>query len=84
MAEHLIPKDDDTDHHKQIRAQAKEPIQTTEDREYRIEEVKNAIAELIHTKPPGEDSITAEIYQKVYTTEIVGSNPTGGMNVCLL
>jgi hypothetical protein len=69
MAEYLIPKDDDTDdtdYHKQIRAQAKEPIQTTEDREYTTEEVKNAIAELKHKKAPGEDSITAEIYQRVY------------------
>ena len=35
MIEHLIPKDDDTDdtkYHKQIRAQAKEQIQTIEDR----------------------------------------------------
>ena len=35
MAEHLIPRDDDTDdmeYHKQIRAQAKEQIQTIEDR----------------------------------------------------
>jgi hypothetical protein len=69
MAEHLIPKDDDTadtEYHKHIREQAKEPIQTKEDREYTMEEVKNAIAELKHKKAPGEDSITAEIFQRVY------------------
>jgi ribonuclease HI len=69
MAEHLIPKDedkDDTDYHKQIRKQVKESIQTAEDREYTIEEVKNAIAELKHKKAPGEDTITAEIYKRVY------------------
>jgi len=46
MAEQLIPKDDDTDdmeYNKQIRAQAKEQIQTIEEREYTAEEVKNAI-----------------------------------------
>jgi hypothetical protein len=66
MAEHLIPKDDDTEYHKQIREQAKEPIQTKEDREYTMEDVKNAIAELKHKKAQGENSITAEIFQRVY------------------
>jgi hypothetical protein len=57
MAEHLIPKDDDTDdteYHKQLRIQVKEPIQTAEYREYTIEEVKNAIAELKHKKSQGK------------------------------
>jgi hypothetical protein len=57
VAEHLIPKDDDTydtEYHKQIRSQAKDPIQTKEDREYTIEEVKNAIAELKHKKRRGK------------------------------
>jgi ribonuclease HI len=69
MAEHLIPKDDeteDTEYHKKLRIQVKEPIQTVEDREYTTEEVKNAIAELKHKKAPGEDNITEEIYQRVY------------------
>jgi len=45
MADYLIPKDeatDDTEHHKKIGLQAKEKIQTTEDREYTTEEIKNA------------------------------------------
>ena len=49
MADYLIPKDeatDDTEHHKKIGLQAKEKIQTTEDREYTTEEIKNAIEEL--------------------------------------
>jgi hypothetical protein len=69
MAEHLIPKDDDTtdtDYHKQIRQQAKEPIQTSEDIEYTTEEGKNVIEEVKPKKAPGEDDITAEIYQRVY------------------
>jgi vacuolar-type H+-ATPase subunit F/Vma7 len=66
MAEHLIPKDDDTEYHKQITEKAKEPIQTKEDREYIMEEVKKAIVELKLKKSAGEDSITAEILQRVY------------------
>jgi len=69
MAEQPIPKDDDTDdtdYHKQIRAQAKEQVQIVEDREYTEEEVKNAIEELKPKKSPGEDDITAEMYQRVY------------------
>jgi len=67
MAEYLIPKEepnDETEQHKQIREQSKE--QATEDREYTIEEVENVIAELKHKKAPGEDAITAEIYQRVH------------------
>ena len=49
-----------------IRLQEKEKIQTKEDREYTTEEIKNAIEELKPKKAPGEDAITAEIYQRVY------------------
>jgi hypothetical protein len=68
MPEHLISKDDtdDTDYHKQTRAQAKEQIQTVEDRENTTEEVKNTIEELKPKKATGEDDIRADIYQSVY------------------
>ena len=69
MVEQPIPKDDDTDdtdYHKQTRAQAKEQTRTVENREYTKEEVKNAIEELNPKKSPGEDDITADIYQRVY------------------
>jgi len=68
MAEHLIPKDDATDDTEQqkIRLQEKEKIQTKEDREFTTEEIKNAIEELKRKKTPGEDAITAEIYERVY------------------
>jgi len=57
MAEKLTPKYDDIDdthYHKQIRTQAKEQILTEDDREYKTEEVKNAIEELKLKKAPGE------------------------------
>jgi superfamily I DNA/RNA helicase len=53
MLDHLIPTDellDDTDYHKRIRDQTKEPIYTADDRDYSPDEVKNAIEELNHKK----------------------------------
>jgi hypothetical protein len=69
MSDYLIPTDDqldDTDYHKGIRAQSKEPILTADDREYTPAEVKNAIYDLKHNKEPGEDGITGDIYQRGY------------------
>jgi hypothetical protein len=69
MMEHVIPKDeqtDDTDYHKRIKAQSKEPILKADDRDCTPAEVKNAINELKHKKAPGEDGITADTYQRTY------------------
>jgi hypothetical protein len=69
MSDYLIPTDDqlvDTDYHKGIRAQSKEPILTADDRKYTPIEVKKAIYDLKHNKEPGEDGITGDIYQRVY------------------
>jgi hypothetical protein len=65
MSDYLIPKDDrtdDTNYHKGIRAQSKEPILTADDRNYAPTEVKNTIYDLKRNKVPGEDGITAEMY----------------------
>ena len=70
MSDYLIPADDqldDTDYHKGIRAQSKVPILTADDTEYTPTEIKNAIYDLKHNKVPGEDGITGDIYQRVYT-----------------
>jgi len=69
MIDYLIPKDeqiDDTDYHKRIRVQTEEPILTADDRDCTPSEVKNAIDDLKLKKAPGEDGITAEIYQSVF------------------
>jgi len=69
MLDYLIPKDeqiDDSDHHKRIRAQLKEPILTADGRDCTPTEVKKATDDLTHKKSPGEDGITGEIYQRVY------------------
>ena len=69
MSDYLIPTDDeldDTDYHKGIRAQSKEPILTADDREYTPPKVKNAIYHLKHNKAKGEDGITGDKYQRFY------------------
>jgi hypothetical protein len=57
---------DETDHHKEIRAQLKEPILTADDRDCTPTKVKKATDDLKDKKTPGEDGITGEIYQRVY------------------
>jgi len=60
---HLITIDDqtdDTEYHKRIRKQIKEPKQMTD---FTPAEVKNAIEDLKGTR---EDGITGVIYQRVY------------------
>jgi hypothetical protein len=56
MSDNLIPKDDksdDTNYHKGIRAQSKEPIQRADDRDCTQTEVKNPIYDLKRNKVPG-------------------------------
>jgi hypothetical protein len=65
---HLITKDDrtdDTDYHKRIQREIREPNQTEDDREFTPAEIKNAIEEIKKKKAPGEDGITREIYKRV-------------------
>ena len=71
MIEYAIPIDehrrtDDTDYHKIIRAQSKETILTTVDRDCATAEFKNAINVFKYKKAPEEDRITADIYQRAY------------------
>jgi len=69
ILDHLITKDDrtdDTDYHKRIRREIREPNQTEDDREFTPAEIKNAIEELKNKKAPGEDGIMGEIYKRVY------------------
>jgi hypothetical protein len=67
MLDYIILKDeqtDDTDHHKRIRAQFKEPILTTDDTDCIPTEVKNAIDDLKHTKKSQGKMELLEIYTR--------------------
>ena len=64
MIEQLIPEDCaqvDTDHHMNIRRLTEQPIETTDDRVFTQEEVRNIIEGVNPRKAPGPDGITSEI-----------------------
>jgi len=68
MLEQLIPEDnpqDDTDHHKAIRRQPEQPIDTTDDKEFFQDEVRQVIEGFKPKKAPGPDGITSEILKLV-------------------
>jgi hypothetical protein len=57
MLEHFTPEDkeDDTDHHKLARAQAREPADTVDDKDFTVEETRNAVANMFKKKALDED-----------------------------
>jgi hypothetical protein len=57
---------DDTDYHKQARAQSQERIDAADDKEFTVEEIRNAVASMGNKKTPGEDGITTEIYKSAF------------------
>jgi hypothetical protein len=64
MMDSFAPKDNrrnDNDYHKQVRAQAQQPANTADDREFTIEEIRNAVESMDSKKAPGEDGITGDI-----------------------
>jgi hypothetical protein len=53
MLEYFTPEDneyDDNDYHQQVRAQAQEPVNSADDREFTIEEIRNAVESLDNKK----------------------------------
>ena len=69
MLDNLAPIDDieeETDHHKAVRADIEEPIQTEDDREFTQTEIKNIIKSMDTKKAPGEDGITGEILLRAF------------------
>jgi hypothetical protein len=53
MLEHFAPEDtekDDTDFHKQARTQAQEPVDAADDKEFTLEEIRNAIESMGNKK----------------------------------
>jgi hypothetical protein len=66
LLEYFVPVDkltDDNDQHTQTRLQSQAPLDTVDDKEFTIEEIRNAIGSMGNKKAPGEDGITGEIYK---------------------
>ena len=64
---HFTPEDnehDDSEFHKQVRAQSQESVSLPDDREFTIAEIRNAIESMDNKK--GEDGITGEIFKQTF------------------
>jgi len=84
MLVYFVPEDknnDDTDFHKQARTQSQEPVDTADDRDFTLEEIRNAVESMGNKKAPGEDGITGEICKSTF--EIFPSYITALYNGCL-
>ena len=84
MLDHFAPEDnqqDDTDYHKQARTLSMEPIDTEDDKEFTVQEIRNAVASMGDKKAPGEDGITGEIYKSTF--EMLPNYITALYNGCL-
>ena len=84
MLEHFTQKDkenDDTDYHKQARTQSHEPVDMANDKDFTIEEIRNAVESMGNKKAPGEEGITGKIYRSTF--EIFPSYITALYSGCL-
>ena len=66
MLEYFTPEDkeeDDTDNPKLARIQSQEPVDTADDKDFTLEEIRNAIESMGNKKATGEDGTNGEIYK---------------------
>ena len=69
MLEHFAPDDtqhDDSDLHKQARTLSMEPMYTEDDKDFTVQEIRNAVLSLGDKKAPGVDGITGEIFNVAF------------------
>ena len=71
ILQNFTPEDneaDDNESHKQIRALTQEAIDTADDKEFTVPEVKNAVASMGNKKAPWEDGIPSEVFKSLVET----------------
>ena len=71
MLKHFTPEDnalDDSEFHKQIRVQSQGAVNTPDDREFTLAEIRNVVESMNSKKAPGEDGITGEIFKQAFET----------------
>ena len=82
MMQHFIPEDkreDDDEHHKEIRKRVNIPINTVDDVPFTTYEIRNGISKFDLRKAPGMDGLTSEIHSRafelfpLFTTEVYNS-----------
>jgi len=58
----------DNDYHKQVRAQSKKAVNSPDNREFTMEEIRNAVESMDKKNAPEEDGIAGEIYEQTFET----------------
>jgi len=84
MLRNFTPEDNHnnvTAYHRKLRVQTQESIDTADDKEFTVQEIKNAVASMGNKKTPGEDDITSEIFKTL--VEILPRYITAISNGCL-
>jgi hypothetical protein len=84
MLQNFTPDDDpneDNEYHAHLRAITREATDTADDKEFTVQEIKNAGASMRDKKAPGEDGITSEIFKVL--VEILPRYTTAIYNGCL-
>jgi hypothetical protein len=69
MLEYFTPEDkedDDTAHRRLARTQSQDPVDTADDKNFTLEEIRNAIESMGNKTAPGEDGITGESYKSTF------------------
>ena len=64
MLEQFAPEgnyNDESDTHKQARILSQELVDTEDDKDFTVGEIRNAVASMLNKKAPGQDGITCEI-----------------------
>lgn len=84
MLNYFTPEDNarnDTEYHKKVRAQTQESNNTADDKDFTVEEIREAIETMDNKKAPGEDGITGDIYKHIFS--ILPKTITAMYNGCL-
>jgi hypothetical protein len=71
MLEHFTPEEnvqDDSEFHKLIRAQCQGTVNTPDDREFTLVEIRNVVENMNNKKAPEENGITGEIFKQAFET----------------
>ena len=72
---------DDSEFHKRAREKSQETVNTPDNREFTMAEIRNAVESLNNKKAPGEDGITGEIFKQTF--KIFPKFITAMYNECL-
>jgi hypothetical protein len=84
MLEHFTPEgnvQDDSEFHKQIRAQSQGTVNTPDDREFTLAEIRNAVESMNNKKSPGVGGMTGEMFKQAF--ESFSKYITAMYNGCL-